>query len=171
MAAVLIIMGATAAVYCYIRLLTPTQSPTPKEVRYLTYYPSHIEHGGNETKVLLLASNLRYGVYDRDFHQLMCEHEVKKGDPCVIVNVTIRNDYTEEWAQGYFISLTVYLYDTEGKQVQAPIMTYGQLHCGMVELNLSRGDTTTFDISVTYGEQDIDTYEIYIFNVLDAPTP
>jgi len=168
---VLIIISAVAGVYYYIRLSTPTQSPMPKGLRYLTYYPSHIAHGGNETKVLLLASNLRYGVYDHDFRQLLCEHEIKKGDPCVIANVTIRNDYAEELVQGYFISLTVCLYNTEGKQVQAPIMTYGQLHCGMVEVNLRRGETTTFDIHVAYEKQDIDNYEIYIFNILDAPTP
>lgn len=171
---VLVVIGSLVGVYYFGALLTPTFPPTrtpQTRPHYLTYYPSHLTYGGNVTKVLLLDSKLRYGVYEHDFQLQMCEHGVKKGDPCVIVTATIRNDYEEEWPHGYFISLTVYLYNTKGELVPAPVMTYGQLFCGMVEVNLRRGETTTVDIYVAYDKQDIDHYELYIFNIQNAPTP
>ncbi len=139
--------------------------------RYLTYYPTH-EYGGNETKVLLLNSDLRYGVYDQDIHQLMgCYHPVAKGDPCVIINVTIRNDYTEKWPAGYQISLTADLYNTEGEKV-GTIMNQGQLFCGFVEVwKVECGETRTFDIYVDYDKQDVDHYDLYIYNIQKYPTP
>ena len=161
----LIIIGVIAGAYYYTTFLTP------KSEHYLTYYPSH-EHGGSETKVLLLESNLRYGVYDHDILQYMfCDHSVNKGDPCVIINVTIRNDYTEEWPAGYQISLTAYLYNTEGKRV-GTVMNYGQLFCGFVEVwKVECGETRTFDIYIDYDKQDIDRYELYIYNIQKLPTP
>lgn len=160
----LIIVGVMAGAYYYVTL------STPRGAHYLIYYPSHITHGGKETKVLLLDSKLRYGVYDHDFRLLLSDHPVKKGNPCVIINVTIRNDYKEEYPRGHFTSLTAYLYNTEGKRV-GTVMTYGQLHVGMVEVNVKRGDTATFDIYVYYDKQDIDHYELYIFNIQKMPTP
>ena len=141
-----------------------TLTPTPE--RYLTY------RNGTETKIFLLDSDLRYGVYDHDIHQLRgCKHPVKKGDPCVIINVTIRNDYTEEWPAGYQISLTAYLYNTEGEKV-GTVMTYGQLFCGFVEAwKVECGETRTFDIYVDYDKKDIDRYELYIYNIQKYPTP
>lgn len=162
-----IVVAATALIAFFANFIS---SPAPIGAHYLTYYPSHLTYGGNETKVLLLDSNIRYGVYDHDFRLLLCDQEVKKGDPCVIVNVTIRNDYSEEWPSGYFISLTAYLYDNEGKTV-GRVMTYGQLHSGMVEVNLKTGQTLTFDIYAYYDKQDVGRRELYVVNILDTPTP
>jgi len=162
--AAVLVFGVLAAFF-----LRPI-STLPNGARYLTYYPSHLTYGGNETKILLLNSSMRYGVYDNDFKFSLCETEVKKDDPCVIINVTIRNDYTQEWPSSYFISLTAYLYDNEGEHV-GTVMTYGQLHCGMVEVNLKKGETLTFDIYVYYDKQDISRYELYIVNIQDSPTP
>ena len=162
----LIIVGVVAGAYCYAKLLAPSVE------RYLTYDPSHTTHGGKETKVLLLDSSLRYGAYDHDIPQLMlCHHAVNKGDPSVIINVTIRNDYTEEWPLGYQIALAAHLYNTEGKRVGI-VMTRGQLFCGFVEVwKVERGDTVTFDIYVAYGKQDIEHYELYVHSIQEFPTP
>lgn len=162
----LVIVGTIAGAYYYTRLLTPSGG------RYLTYHPSHITPGGKQTRVLLLDSNLRYGVYDHDIPRLMlCEHAVKKGDPSVIINATIRNDYTEKWPIGYQIALTAYLYNTEGNRV-GTVMTYGQLFCGFVEVwKVKRGDTVAFGIYVTYDKQDIDHYELYVYSIQESPTP
>lgn len=168
---------------------SPTSSPTPPPIqapdneRYLTYYSSHYVYGGNETKIFLLTSNARYGSYNQSF-QTLYSGEVHEGDACIIINVTIRNDYTKEqpgpdgfpdfpegpFPSGYFISLTAYLYNKEG-QVMAEIMTPGYMYGGFIEVNLETGETATFDIYVAYDKQDVDHYELYIFNIQALPTP
>jgi len=154
----IVLMGVQAYRY-YITL----SASTPK---YLTY------RDGIKTKVFLLGSDLRYGVYDHDIHRLRgCKRPVKKGEPCVIINVTIRNDYTEEWPLDYQIALTADLYNTEGEKV-GTVMTYGQLFCGFVEAwKVECGETRTFDIYVDYDKKDIDRYELYIYNSQKEPSP
>jgi len=47
----------------------------------------------------------------------------------------------------------------------------GSLHGGFIEVNLETGETIAFDVYVAYDKQDIDHYELYIFNIGSAPTP
>lgn len=154
----IIVIVAVIGVSAYYLTLTPE--------RYLAF------HNGTETKVLLLESDLRYGVYEQDIPQLrVCDHPVTKGDPCVIINVAFRNDYTEEWPAGYQIALTADLYDSAGEKVGI-VMNQGQLFCGFVEeWNVECSETRTFDIYVDYNKQDIDHYDLYIYSIEQYPTP
>jgi len=163
------------------RISSPTQAPDNE--RYLTYYPTHLTYGGNETKVFLLTSNARYGSYNQSFHKPE-GGEVHEGDACIIINITIRNDYTKEqpgpggdpdlpdnpFPNGYFVSLTAHLYNKDG-QVNAGILMPGYMHGGFIDVNLETGETSTFDAYVAYDKQDVDHYELYIFNIGSAPTP
>ncbi len=88
----------------------------------------------------------------------------------MIINATIRNDYTEEWFFGYFISLTAYLYKIDGQKV-GTVYTYNQNFCGMVEDKLQVGETKTYEICVAYDKQDIQYYEQYVWNIQRLPTP
>lgn len=164
--AIIVIVAVIGVAVYYLTLPSPSPSPTPTPERYLAF------RNGTETKVLLLASDLRYGVYEQDIPQLRgCDIEVEKGDPCVIINVTFRNDYTEEWPAGYQISLTADLYNTEREKI-GTIMTQGQLFCGFVEVwKVECGETRTFDIYVDYDKQDVDHYDLYIYNIQKYPTP
>ena len=155
--------------YSYNTLSIPSSAMPPTSPYYLSYYPNHTTYHGNVTKVLLLDSKLKYGVYDRDWYFSLCG-PVKKGEPCVIITVTIRNDYTEEWPNGYFISLTAYLYNKEGKRV-GTVMTPNNMHCGYAETSLNNGETGSLDIYVYYNRQDIDHYELYVNNIQDLATP
>lgn len=145
--------------------------------RYLTYYPEHLMYGGNETKIFLLDSSSRYGSYSESFHT-MYSGEVNKGDPCVIVSLTIRNDYTEYKPSGYFVSLTAGLYDKDGKVIGGiiqPPSLLGSMIGGFAEFNLQNGETATVNIFFTYDKtvdtKNIDHYDIYVMNIQDAPTP
>jgi len=161
-------------------ILSPTQAPG--NGRYLTYYPTHLTYGGNETRIFLVTSNARYGTYNQSFHKPE-GGEVHEGDACVIINITIRNDYTkgqpgpdgypdrpdDPFPQGYFVSLTAYLYNKDG-QVNAGILMPGYMHGGFIDVNLETGETSTFEAYVAYDKQDIDHYELYILNIGFAPT-
>ena len=61
---------------------------------YLTYYPSF--KGEKETMIFLVSTdNPRYGFYNWSDDEWW-GGEVHEGDPCFIVNVTARNDYTTD---------------------------------------------------------------------------
>ena len=60
---------------------------------YLTYYPSF--KGEKETMIFLVSTdNPWYGFYNWSDDEWW-GGEVHEGDPCFIVNVTVRNDYKE----------------------------------------------------------------------------
>ena len=51
-------------------------------------------------------------------------------------------------------------------------MNYGQLFCGFVEVwKVECDEKRTFDIYINYDKQDIDRYELYIYNIQKLPTP
>ncbi|MEM3703472.1 MAG: hypothetical protein QXX79_03505, partial [Candidatus Bathyarchaeia archaeon] len=141
--------------------------------RYLTYYPEHLTYGGNETKIFLLDASSKFGFYNESFcaRYAGC---VNKGDPCLIVALTIRNDYTEEKPRGYFISFTAGLYDKEGKLV-GWIMNPGEFFGGIAEFNLQSGEKATINLFLAYNKtidaREIDHYDLFIFNIQDLPTP
>ena len=159
-----------------IKLLLPYPTPTPAG-RYLTYYPEHLTCGGNETKIFLLDASSTYGFYNESFSTLY-SGDINKGDACVIVTLTIRNDYAEEKPSGYFISFTASLYNKEGKAVgwiMTPPPLLGSLFGGIAEFNLQSGEKETINIFLAYNKtidlKDIDHYDLFVFNIQDAPTP
>ena len=139
---------------------TVTVIPTPEGSRYLTL-------GGNETKILLLESSLRYGV----FPTMELGRDAKKGDPCVMGTVTVRNDYTEEWGPaGYFVAFRIELYNTEGEKVGKIVMPQGW-HPSVAEVNVRPGRTAAKEIYLAYDKQDIDHYEVNIWSISPSPIP
>jgi len=168
-----VVMGTVLVFY-----LSHTSLPrSPVAGRYLTYYPEHLTYGGNETKIFLLDATSKFGFYNESFSTLF-SGDVNKGDPCIIVTLTIRNDYTEEKPNGYFISFTASLYSKEGEVVgwiMTPPPLLGSLFGGIAEFNLQSGEKETINIFLAYNRtidtRDIDHYDLFIFNIQDAPTP
>lgn len=170
--AIILIVVVTIGVVL-VFYLSSASSPRGSVVgRYLTYYPEHLTYGGNETKIFLLDASSKFGFYNESFcTRWSC---VNKGDPCLIVTLTIRNDYTEKKPYGYFVSFTAGLYDKDGKLV-GWIMNPGQFFGGIAEFNIQSGETKTVNIFLAYNKtidkEDIDHYDLFIFNIQDLPTP
>lgn len=63
--------------------------------RYLNF------QNGETSKVYLINSSARYGIYEEDMDiggsGQWAEYSIKKGDPCIIIDATIRNDYDREY--------------------------------------------------------------------------
>jgi hypothetical protein len=143
-AAVLIIVAvAIAGSAYYLSLPAPEKTPGVQAQKYLC-----LGEGG-ETRVFLIDSNIRYDNYSED---VWWEFDgAKKGDPCVIVYGTIRNDYPED----YFISLTVNIYNSTGEKVGKVIHPGGPyVLAPFVVVYAESGGTATFEIPIKYGERD-----------------
>jgi len=119
---------------------------------------------GSLSKMFLINSTARYGTYEEDIlHPLIT---IKKGDPCVIINATVRSDYGKD----YFMIVLAQLYNASGEKV-------GQVTGNVpweqfVEKYIRSNDTRTFDIYVKYDKKDVASYNISLdYKLLDEPLP
>lgn len=104
------------------------EAPNPG---YLKWVPTNLV--GNETKIFLVSTdNSRYDDYNWNDSR-WDGGEVHEGDPCFIVNVTVRNDYTTAplWTDAdsplgmynKYVKLTAYLYNQQDR-VDSVDVTY-----------------------------------------------
>ena len=135
--------------------------PSPKGGEYLYF------RGGEKTKVFLINSNMKYGTYDEDiFWPPWPNYSAKKGDPCVIINGTIRNEYDKD----YFICLTADIYNTKGEKV-GTVITYATKPVFTVVHAKSNG-ISPFEIHIKYDKKDIIGYDIFVaFEPSEIPPP
>lgn len=128
----------------------PETTPAASPQRYLRL------RGGGETKVLLIDSNMRYGNYSEDiWWPPWPEYSAKKGDPCVMIYGTIRNDYYKD----YFISLTADIYNVNREKV-GTVVCPGTKPVFTVVF-AKNGGTAPFEIYIKYDKRDIIRYDIF----------
>ena len=157
---------------------TPTITPSPKTTHAT---PSHEQspiplpkggeylyfRGGEETKVFLINSNMSYGIYDENISLGRINYLAKKGDPCVIINGTIRNEYDKD----YFICLMADIYNTKGENVGTVISPHAAQPGFTVTHPKSKG-ISPFEIHVKYDKRDIIDYDVFVaFEPQELPPP
>jgi len=169
--AVLIIVGSMVGVYYYSTLPVPSASPspsptspspTPTPEKYLCFAK------GGKTRVFLIDSNIKYDNYSTDIYGVWSGW-ARKGDPCVIIYGTIRNDYPKD----YFISLTANIYNATGEKVGHIIYSGGPfMGANFVVVHAESGGTATFEIPIKYDERDIIRYDVFLaFEPTEYPPP
>ena len=135
---------------------------------------------GNETKVFLVsASNPRYSICSWNY-SAVGGVEVHEGDPCFIVNVTVRNDYTTDpvltfegapFGYNNHVKLRAYLYNQEGRvdtiDVTYPINSFHGGHVFVVEPE----ETRSVELCLATDCKDIELYEIYVAYLGPAMEP
>ena len=137
---------------------------------------------GNEMKIFLVSTdNPRYGFCNWSYTGYGYGAEINEGDPCFIVNVTVRNDYTTDplWTDEDFpldlynnhVKLTAHLYNQQGR-VDAVDVTYpiNSLHGGHV-FKIEPEETHSVDLYLATDCKDIERYEIYVTYIGPAMEP
>ncbi len=148
----LILVTLIAALGCGGEKGSTTPTPTP------TYIPLRLRRDVvEESRIFLVDSELRYGVYDRDIHFALGKR-VFAGDDAVIISGTIRNDYEEDY---YFVAISATLYNSEGDEVGAVFSPSSPL-AGMAVARVPRGSVSPFEIWVKYDRQDVTDYELFL---------
>ena len=125
----------------------------PSDGTYIPY------RNGEESRVLLVSSELRYGTYDTDvFFPIIADvKKAVKGDDAVIISGTIRNGYEED----LFIMITADLYDSEGDKVGTILSPNAPVH-GFAVVFVTRASVSPFEIWVKYDQQDVTEYELFL---------
>ena len=155
----------------------PAPDVAPLSPHYLPFVPVNWRDV-NETRIFLEAVSPRYGYYKNQTSGGI----MQKGVPCFIVNVTIRNDYTEDSPPptnqqeynfsryGYYIYFDALLYNKNGAvDVKAVVVDqkpgwFGDAY-PVNFIRVDSGETRTFDIYIATDKRDIERFELSVFDI------
>jgi hypothetical protein len=132
------------------------------------HFPSNYQ-GGNETKAYLINSQLYYGVYNESFSRSGAtgDYSVNKGDPCIIINGTIRNDYDTD----YYFAITANVYNTAGEKIE-PVLTINSPQPGFAVTQINNSSTGFFELQLKYAAKDVSNYDLFIaYEPSEIPPP
>jgi len=145
----------------------PVPTPQPEGEQFLNFTSNY--QGGAETKVYLVNSTLFYGVYEESFTRSGATgfYSIAKGNPCVVINGTIRNDYDKD----YYFSLTADVLNSGGEKI-GPILTVESPQPGFTVAFVEKGATGHFTMQIKYEPKDIADYSLFVaFEPYDSPPP
>jgi len=161
---VILVVGISivSAWYYYVSLLPhyapPKMISIPSNQQSGTYLRNH---GGFEYHLFLVDSQFYYGAYEQNFTPVegpQGEYLIQPGDPCIIINGTIRNDY----AGYYYFSLGMDVWNADGDKVE-PITTQSGPIAGFTSVIIAEKDITgVFELRMPYNATDITAYELVV---------
>ena len=144
----------------------------------------------NLTKIYLVSANGRYDYWRFNDTQISYPLSgsyiwvIHKGDPCFVINVTVRNEYTFEDSLDYnapisnftgayesFIVLNAFLYDAQGNIINAVDFTMPKTPVGNYQFSLKSQETTSFYTYLATTNRDIDHFEIKVSYLGSVPQP
>lgn len=136
--------------------------PPPRGGEYL-YFKE-----GEETKIFLVNSSMRYDRYGIDVFWGPPPYSAKKGDSCVVINGTIRNDYDKD----YWVCLTAETYNAKGEKVGTVLVVYGRGNKPFHAVAHAKSNgTSNFEIHIKYDGKDVVDYKIFVTCVSEIPPP
>jgi cell division protein FtsL len=172
--------------------LSTSATPISVEPTYLETVPD-LTGNTSLTKIYLVSATGQYESWRFNDTQITYPlispyaFVIHQGDPCFAINVTVRNDYTAENAgattdynapiSGYagtyesFIVLKPYLYDSQGKIINAVDFTLPKTPVGNYQFALESQQTTSFIIYLATANRDIDHFAIKVEYLGSVPQP
>jgi hypothetical protein len=145
----------------------PATNVKPISPHYLNSTPD-LYGNFSQTRIFLVSATPRYGYHN--------------GEPCFIINVTVRNDYSAAQpvpdnaytnnTGAAWICLTAQLYDHNGTQIEAQDVTNQYLlPFSRPQYYLESGETMHFEIDMATTHRDIDNYNIQLLYIGALPAP
>jgi hypothetical protein len=142
----------------------PTMTIGP---HYLSRPPQFPDNGDKLTKIFLESATLRYDYSNVSFtsDSGYDEHE---GVPAVVINATVRNDYTVEeiiqfsqvGVSDCVVGIDAYMYDNEGNFVGT--LNQGDPFRGYCTLSMRSGETDSVNMVFATPNRNISYFEIYV---------
>ncbi|MEM0203041.1 MAG: hypothetical protein QXO16_05215 [Archaeoglobaceae archaeon] len=153
--AVALIVAVFAISLAIISKESQASMPSPKGGEYLYFK-------GRESKIFLINSSMSYGTYGSVSWPWA---SAKKGDRCVVIGGTVRNDYDRD----LWLCLTAEIYNTKGEKVGVVLLpNYPK---GFTVVHVKSNDTSGFEIYIKYDKRDVADYKVYLTCVSEIPPP
>jgi DNA-binding transcriptional ArsR family regulator len=177
-----------------IRRLQTQSGSSPSSVApsYLYTVPD-LASISSETKIFLVSATGQHDYWRFNDTQVTYPlispyaYVIHQGDPCYVINATVRNDYTPEDVNetlgdstpinGFngvyesFIVLKAYLYDYQGNVVNTVDFTLPKSPAGNYQFSLKSQEITSFPIYLATANPDIDYFEIKVSYLGSLPQP
>jgi len=147
--------------------------------------PHYLSYQYNESRIFLVSSSAKFNSYPQNIDPADPSFpHMHMGDPCVVVTVTLRNDYsvenpppdgflTDDSRNHSLIALIVRLYDKNGF-VDAWDVTPGyeqQFYRGQRSYGTEAGETETNNLFLKTSNMNIDRYEFSLGYIGKYPIP
>lgn len=146
--------------------------------------PFYLPYQGNTSHILLVTATAAYGTYPGpSVPQMGSTPGVKKGDPCLIINATIQNDYSTANPlpdQNVFnltnssanLYLTAQIFNNHG-QVKATDVTppYPTVPLNGAFVSLASGENATLTMYLATSHMDLTHFTIVLEYVGSVPPP
>jgi hypothetical protein len=169
------------------RVLSQWSKSMPPSTPVLTenpHYPIYPSFNGDESKIYLANANGTYGAYPfASVPQMGSNPGIEKDAPCFIINLTVRNDYTDQnplpgsdlWGRNNTdasIFLTAKICNAQGAIAAVDVTPpYPGIPYSGAYIGLSGGETTTKTIYLATNHTDIDHFEIVVEYIGAIPPP
>jgi hypothetical protein len=136
----------------------PVSSSLQSEGGVYLHFPSDYQAGA-ETMAYLINSQLYYGNYNQSFTRSGATgaYSINNGDACVVINGTIRNDYSKD----YYFTITADVYNSTNQKI-GPVFTADSPQPGFTVIKVSSDSTGTFEIQIRYDGKDITSYDLLL---------
>jgi hypothetical protein len=144
----------------------------------------YLPYGGNDSRIFLVSSSLSVGTYPYDTRTDMAypyKVVVVEGEPCVIINVTIRNDYSPDnpppnydpdWGNSTSVHLTADLYSGTTKVAATDLLRVGRPPNGGAFTLLEPGESKTLRVFLAVqSREEITSYKVEAFIISGIEPP
>jgi hypothetical protein len=140
----------------------------------------YLPYEGNNSKIFLVSANASYGNYPYPTVTLFNGSVVKNGEPCFIINVTIRNDYSIQDPPPYsqsnnptlaYVFLTAQIFNGKNQINAMDITPPVNMANGGAYAPLSSGENATLTMYLSTNNRDITSFQIVARFILGLPPP
>lgn len=159
---ILLVLLVIVIIAVTLLVMTSLQSAEQSSTNVKPLTPGYIDN----SKIFLLSSNSSYGYY--------------YGSPCLIIGVTVRNDYTAQQPVPDHIAnnsglawfgLTAELYDKNGAIIDSQSLRPPDSFPNYWQVSLASGETLSLNLYMATTRRDVDHYDLDVGYLGALPAP
>lgn len=180
LASVIVVLVILLSAFWIIPQIYPASKQTQpsKPIQSVSGY--YLTYEGNISRIFVVSANASYGKYPYSTQTTLNGSVVKHGEPCVIINVTVRNDYSTQYpppnpnpynSTVAWVYLTAQLFSGE-KQISATdLLLFGMPPSAGAFVSLNSGENGTLTIFLATKNTDITSFQIVTRYITGLPLP
>ena len=169
-------MIAVVAFFEFFVFRTPVVEPIQSVAGY--YLPL----GENISKIFVVSTNASYGFYPYATRTSLGGGftVIANGEPCVIINITIRNDYSSQYlppnpnshdSASVWVILTATLFNGANKINSTDLLRVGAPPDAGASTYLDSGENATVSLYLAANQRNITTFQIVPIFIGGTPPP